>query len=100
MFILLLEYLQQISVVEKYLEAHRLYLDKYYKKGLFVCSGPQTPRTGGVIICKAENKEIVQQIIAEDPFYYEKIADYKIIEFSPTKSSKQFQDVFQNEVEG
>ena len=35
--------------------------------------------------------EEVKTIISEDPFYINKIAEYEIIEFTPTKYSEGFE---------
>lgn len=57
----------------------------------FICSGRRNPRIGGVILCNAKNKDEVNKIIKEDPFYISKIADYEMIEFSPTKYADGFE---------
>ena len=44
----------------------------------------QTPRIGGVIMIKAENRTAVDAIIAKDPFNINGIADYQIVGFTPT----------------
>ena len=36
------------------------------------------------IMMKADNREAVVSIIAEDPFHLNGIADYRIVEFIPT----------------
>ena len=89
-FILELTYKKDISEVEQYLDAHNLYLEKYYAKGNFICSGRKNPRTGGIIICSFESLEKVNKIIKEDPFLQKEIADYSITEFVPTKTNKDF----------
>ena len=48
MFVLILTYKAPIEKVIELLEAHCCYLDKYYAAGIFLASGPQVPRTGGV----------------------------------------------------
>ncbi|HLB43186.1 MAG TPA: YciI family protein [Gammaproteobacteria bacterium] len=48
-------------------------------------SGPKNPRTGGVIISLIDDREQLNIILSEDPFYTQNIADYEIIEFIPTK---------------
>lgn len=45
---------------------------------------PQTPRVGGVIMIKANDRTAVEAIIAQDPFNINGIADYQIVEFTPT----------------
>ena len=84
MFIAILTYKKPLSEVDRFLVAHREYLAKHYATGDFIASGPQTPRIGGVIMMKADNREAVNAIIAEDPFHVNGIADYQIVEFVST----------------
>jgi len=91
MFILLLKYIKPVEEVDKELENHIKYLDKYYSLGKFVCSGRRNPRIGGVILCKSENEKEVKEILKEDPFYSNRIAEYEIVEFSPTKYAEGFE---------
>ena len=84
MFIAILTYKKPLSEVDLFLAAHREYFAKHYAAGDFIASGPQTPRVGCVIMIKAENRTAVDTIIAKDPFNINGIADYKIVEFTPT----------------
>ena len=84
MFIAILTYKKPPEEVDKFLTAHREYLAKHYAAGDFIVSGPQIPRIGGVIMIKADNREAVKDIIAQDPFNINGIADYQIVEFTPT----------------
>jgi uncharacterized protein YciI len=93
MFILNLTYKKNLDEVEKFLGEHILYLNKYYASGNFICSGRKNPRNGGIILCLANDIALVEKLIQEDPFKREGIADYEIIEFSPTKCSPKFESV-------
>ena len=84
MFIAILTYKKPLDEVDQFLHAHREYLANHYADGDFIASGPQNPRVGGVIMMKAESREAVDAIIAEDPFHINGIADYQIVEFTPT----------------
>ncbi len=84
MFIAILTYKKPLSEVDKYLHAHREYLAEHYASGDFIASGPQNPRIGGVIMIKASDRDAVNSIIAQDPFNINGIADYQIVEFTPT----------------
>lgn len=84
MFIAILTYRKPLSEVDKYLQAHRDYLAAHYAAGDFIASGPQNPRIGGVIMIKAAHREAVNAIISQDPFNINDIADYQIVEFTPT----------------
>ena len=85
MYIIMLKYIKSLEEVEKELEAHIKYLEKYYAMDKFICSGRKNPRVGGVIISKGKNREEIERIIEEDPFKINEIAEYEIIEFMPTK---------------
>ena len=84
MFIAILTYKKPLSEVDRFLAAHREYLAKHYAAGDFIASGPQNPRIGGVIMIKADNRVAVDTIISQDPFNINGIADYQIVEFTPT----------------
>ena len=85
MYIVNLNYIKEVSEVEKHLEEHIKFLEKYYEMGKFICSGRKNPRTGGVILLNAESLSEVEKIILEDPFNINEIAEYEITEFFPTK---------------
>ena len=84
MFIAILTYKKPIEDVDRFLQANRNYLADHYAAGNFIASGPQTPRIGGVIMIKADNREAMDSIIVQDPFNINGIADYQIVEFTPT----------------
>lgn len=87
MFIILLNYTKPMVAVEAVIPAHIDYLDRYYQLDKFVLSGRKSPRTGGVILCQAKDKDEVWSIIAEDPFFIQKVAEYDVLEFLPTKAA-------------
>lgn len=85
MFIVILAHKKPLEEVDRFLQAHRDYHAEHYAAGDFIASGPQNPRIGGVIMMKADNRVAVNAIIAQDPFNINGIADYQIVEFTPTK---------------
>ena len=91
MFILILSYLKPIEEVDKYLQAHKDYLDSKYKSGEIIVSGRKNPRTGGIIICRGTNREEVQKLVDEDPFSIHQVTAYDIIEFEPTSYADGFE---------
>jgi Uncharacterized protein conserved in bacteria len=87
MFIIILNYIRPVEEVDAVIPAHIDYLERYYQLDKFVLSGRKRPRTGGVILCQAKDKEEVWSIIAEDPFFIKEVADYDVLEFLPTKTA-------------
>ena len=90
MFIVSLTYKAELSEVDKHIESHVSFLEKYYASGNFIASGRKVPRTGGVILVKASSLSEVEQIIQEDPFHIADVAHYDITEFIPTMASDAF----------
>ncbi|MDD6210839.1 MAG: YciI family protein [Bacteroidales bacterium] len=89
MFVIVLTYKAPLEEIDRHLEAHRAFLNRYYASGNFIVSGPQNPREGGVILCRATDRKEVEKILSEDPF--NAVAEYSITEFLPTKYAAGFE---------
>lgn len=88
MFVVTLTYVKSLDVVDGLLAEHIRYLQGNYARGLFVLSGPQQPRVGGLILARAESRQALQEILALDPFSREGAARYDVIEFTPNMAAK------------
>lgn len=95
MFIIQLTYKAPISEIDKYLSAHREFLDYHYKQGLFIASGPMKPRTGGILIATIQDKVKLEEILKQDPFYLAELADYQLLEFTPVKHCDELKERIQ-----
>lgn len=95
LFIVVLKYIVELEQIIAFRKVHLEYLDKYYTKAVFLASGRQNPKFGGVIIAKAESRKKLYEILAEDPFHQHLCAEYQVIEFEPNKSTKGFQSFLQ-----
>jgi len=96
MFIIELTYKVPAETIDVNMDAHIDFLEKYYKSGHFIASGRKEPRDGGLIFAKASNRKRVEEIISEDPFNKDGLAEYRIIEFKATKKVKGY-DAFVGE---
>lgn len=92
MFLILLQYIRPLTSVDHFQEAHQAFLDKYYQTGNFLFSGRKTPRSGSLILCRAENRREVEKILTEDPYEQNNMAMYEIIEFKPTQCVAGLED--------
>lgn len=90
MYIVTLTYKKDISEVEKFIEPHVQFLNKHYSQKKIIFSGRKNPRTGGVILFRNVGKEELIDILSQDPFYENEIADYDITEVIPTKYDEDF----------
>ena len=93
MIIVQLTYLVPGNEVDKYLSAHREFLDYYYKQGLLIASGPMKPRTGGIIIAATNDKAHLESIFKKDPYHLAEIAEYQFIEFVPVKHCDELKEL-------
>lgn len=96
MFIVSLSYKKGISEVEKFIGPHMLFLDKYYSEKKFIFSGRKNPRTGGIILVRNVGRNSLMEIIKQDPFHQNEIADYDITEVIPTKYDEDFSCFIEN----
>jgi len=90
MVIILGKYTKPLEVIDALLADHRIFLDRFYNNSKFICSGPQNPRVGGVILANVGTVDKAHQIIENDPFYITGAAEYQFIEFLPLKCDQRF----------
>ena len=93
MFIVIVHYEKDLSIVDEYLQAHRDFLEQGFQKNYFLASGPQEPRTGGIILSQLKDKKILEDFLADDPFMQKGIAIYQIIAFTPVKYHQSIKDL-------
>lgn len=91
MFLISLTYIKSLDEIDKYIDEHILFLDKYYALHKFIFSGRKNPRIGGVILAYNLSRTEIEDIIKEDPFHKHNIAEYEIIEFLPSKYAAGFE---------
>ncbi len=92
MFVIILTYKKQLACIDEHISEHKAFLEKYYNQNCFIVSGRKNPRTGGVIISQLEDRDLVEKIIREDPFYINDLADYELIEFIPGMYDARFKE--------
>ncbi len=88
MFIINITYTTNLEQIDAIIEEHIKFLNHQYELGNFIASGRKVPRTGGIILSNISSKAELEEIIENDPFKTNQLADYDIIEFIPTKTSE------------
>ena len=63
MFIIEIHYSAPLTAIDEALEDHKAWLDEQYDAGLFLASGRQEPRTGGIIIAADQPRDQVETIV-------------------------------------
>jgi uncharacterized protein YciI len=71
---------------------HRAFLQDGYQQGLLLYSGPKVPRTGGIIVARAESVEKLAEFFTNDPYQKKGVATYQFIEFNPVLKQEFLKD--------
>ena len=87
MFIVSLTYTRPLEEVDALMDPHMTWLKKHYASGLFVASGRQVPRTGGVILARSGDREALEAVLARDPFVQGGVARMEVTEFVPSMTA-------------
>jgi uncharacterized protein YciI len=96
MFVIELIYQADLAEIDAHMAAHVVFLKKYYAAGNFLVSGRKIPRDGGIILAVGKNRQQIEAIVEEDPFYTHGLADFRIVEF---RASQRAPDI-QKRIEG
>lgn len=91
-FIIIIHYLESVDKINEIRPRHREFLEKGYKAGIVLFSGPQVPRKGGLIAAKGRTTEEVKKFFEQDPYQKEKAAEYQFIEFEPVHYQEFLKD--------
>ena len=89
MFVVTLTYIADLAAIDAAMPRHMSYLRRQYKDGVFVVSGRQVPRVGGVIIATGVMREELERRIALDPFVADGLAEASIVEFNASQTAPQ-----------
>ena len=91
MFVIELTYKAPLAEIDAHMAAHVIFLKKYYASGNFLVSGRKIPRDGGIILAVGGNRQLIDAIIKEDPFFIHGLADFRIIEFRASQRADDIQ---------
>lgn len=83
-----LRYIKSEDEISRVRPAHREFLDIGYKNKLFLASGPKEDKTGGIILAVGDINEI-KELLKDDPFHKEEVAEYSFTSFDAVKSASE-----------
>lgn len=95
-FIIDISYKVPFESISGILSEHRNFLQIGYDKGLLLCSGPKEPKTGGMVVARANDVGELKEFFTHDPYALHNMVEYKFMEFHPVK----FQNILENWIEG
>jgi uncharacterized protein YciI len=92
MFVIELIYKVDLARIDAHMTAHVRFLKKYYASGHFLVSGRKIPRDGGIILAVGKSRSEIEEIIREDPFYSQGLAEFRVIEFRASQRADDIQE--------
>jgi uncharacterized protein YciI len=81
MFVIVLHYTRPLAEVDARMAEHVAFLERGYRDGVFLASGRQVPRRGGVILAVAPSRDEIVARMDGDPFVLANVATYDVVEF-------------------
>ena len=69
-------------IPESLIASHHEFLQRGYDHGNFLFSGPQIPPHGGFLAARADSREALDKLLAEEPFVKEQVMEFtRVTEF-------------------
>ena len=87
MFIVTLTYQRPLAEIEALMRSHVTWLKRHYESGLFIASGRQVPRRGGIILARSGDRAALEAAMADDPFVTHGAARFEVLEFTPSMTA-------------
>lgn len=81
MFIVTLTYIAPLEKLDALMSAHMKFLKECYDQNIFLTSGRQVPRTGGIIVAQGKSKDEIVDLMKKDPFCSKGLATFVVTEF-------------------
>jgi len=85
MYILFINFTKSLQDIQPVFPAHLEFIDAHIKTGKFILSGGLTGKPSGVVLANINNGDELKALLAEDPCVLEQVAEYEIIEFTPSR---------------
>ena len=87
MFIVTLTYQRPLAEIDALMRQHVAWLKRHYASGLFIASGRQVPRRGGIILARSGDRRALEEAMARDPFVTHGAATFDVLEFTPSMTA-------------
>lgn len=84
LYVVTLTYIKPLEEVDAHIPAHIEWLKQGYADGVFLASGRQVPRVGGVILAQCASKELLLERLHHDPFSQNNLVETVITAFEPS----------------
>lgn len=94
LFIVDLTYQVPVEAVEPHMDEHMRFIERGYAEGLFLASGRKVPRTGGVILARADSRESLDAFLDLDPFKRHAVAAFTVTEMAAGRWAPELNGLF------
>lgn len=71
---------------------HRAHLQQGYDQGWLLLSGPKSDRSGGFILARGNDPEMLQSFFDADPYRRKGLAEYRLSPFDAVKYATCLED--------
>lgn len=88
-FVVTIEYVKPLPEIEAATPDHRAWLRGLLEAGTLMVSGPFVPRSGGMLLIRAETQEALEQLLLQDPFAQRRLASYTIRQWNPVMGAER-----------
>jgi uncharacterized protein YciI len=88
MYIVTLTYVRPLEEIDALMTDHVAWLKRHYAAGLFLASGRQVPRVGGVILARSGDRAALDTALATDPFVRHGAARADVVEFTASMTAR------------
>ena len=89
MFIVLLKFAANKARAGEFMEAHRAWIDRGFRDGVFLASGNLPPGLGGGIVAHGVSRADLDRRVSEDPFVAEQVVTPEIVELAPSRTDQR-----------
>lgn len=93
MFIVLQHFTSTLEEIDRYVQAHRDFMEYHFKQGIFIMAGPKTPKNGQIFIATTKDKMQLHAILKQDPYIVAELATFELIEFTPVLHCSELKDI-------
>ena len=85
MYLMISTYRSPIEKVDEARSAHLEFVDELQRAGLLVSAGRQDPPVGGILLLDVESEARAHELLADDPYVRQGLADYVVTGWQPTR---------------
>lgn len=91
-----IRYRKPLDEVVVHQEEHRAYLRELHERGILLASGPQEPRSGGILLLRVAEEEGLAALDAirdGDPYTRAGVAQYELIPWRPNIGAETLESI-------